>query len=75
MLQQIAKILQKKYPNLDVEYSQILCCIYIYEKSYWVLAICEDTIRYHIKLHYSITPSDPDYFQTIDKLLSDFIRV
>lgn len=74
MFKQLTKILQEKCPKLRIEYSHAFCRIYIYDTdNYRIMTICEDKILCHTKTksYYVIKPNDPEYLQTIDKLLSD----
>lgn len=77
MLKQLAKVLQKKYPNLQIDNPVTLInCIDVYfvhyDATYWVLDITESTIRNSYTTYsegINISPSHPDYFQKIDELL------
>lgn len=68
----LSKILKKKYPKLNVVSSKI-GNVHLYDGDHWVVTIYYDnTIQYVDKQNIvcgSITITDPDFFNIVDKTI------
>lgn len=80
MLLQLAKILQKKYPHLQIRHVQLVLDginIYVHLKhkghGRWIMTIDHDSINVRVPRKgltvILMTPNDPEYFQKIDEYL------
>lgn len=87
MLKQLAVILQKKYPQLEIQHYIHDYFITICDQNHWIMTIHDDYITYRALIWvgtYSnptkhsattnITPTSPNYFQEIDKAISNYQR-
>lgn len=72
MLAQLTKILQDRYPRLDIDYSVVFGCIFIYHTDGYrlILEIHEEGIKHKNGITY-LTPTDPSYFPEINKLIEN----
>lgn len=72
MLKQLTKILQEKYPRLEIEYLEI---IFIYHTDGFrlIMEIHEDGIKHKGGITY-LTAVDPGFFQTVDELIERSYR-